>query len=70
MEEKIVIYDVRTLPKDTTIEEVLEVYYTTKVILYESNDIGNDPYVVDINNIDDKIGVIYENKSIINGPKC
>lgn len=42
-----------------TLEEVLEIYYTTKVIVYE----GPKPFILDRENLDEDIAIINPGKN-------
>lgn len=52
-EKKILIYDHRTIPEGMTLEEVIEIFAATKVIVYDSMSTGNLPFTVDVHNIDE-----------------
>lgn len=45
----IIAYHEDSIPTDMVIEDVLEIYYATKVLLYK----GPKPYILDSNNIDE-----------------
>lgn len=61
----IIVYNIEALPSTMTVEDMLEIYYSTKVIIYEGNKV---PFVVDQENLDMDI-VIVDNKEYNVGDK-
>lgn len=53
MEKKIIIYDIRTLPEGMVLEDILEIFETTKIVVYDSLSTGNLPFTIDVNNADE-----------------
>lgn len=64
MDKKILIYDTRALPENMTLEEVIEVYHATKVVMYDSHTTGNLPYIIDADNADETEIVFLNRKKI------
>lgn len=58
MDKQIVIYDINSMPKKMNLEEILEIYYSTGVLIYDSNKDSNDPYILEVNNLDKDIAII------------
>lgn len=57
----IIAYHEDSIPTDMGIEDVLEIYYTTKILLYK----GHKPYILDSNNLDeDKITIIHKDECL------
>lgn len=54
MKTPIIAYNTKSLPKALTLEEVLEIYHATKILVYE--DIK--PYIIDKDNLDLDIAII------------
>lgn len=52
-DQKIIIYDTRSLPEGMTVEDILEIYHATGVITYDSYTTGNLPYSIDVHNADE-----------------
>lgn len=52
--EKTIIYNKKAVPKDMGLEDVLEIYYATKLLVYE--DI--EPYVIDQEDLNQDIVII------------
>ena len=55
MENKVIIYDIRALPQGITLEDVIEIYAATGIIMYDSMAIANVPIAVDVNNLDETV---------------
>jgi len=55
MENKVIIYDERSIPQGYTLEDILEIYISTGVIIYDSMSIANIPIVTDVNNLDETV---------------
>lgn len=57
------IYDINKIPNGMSLEDLISLYADEKIVLYDSNNIGNIPYVtnecdamvIDINSDDGKI---------------
>jgi len=52
--ERTVVYNMKSLPEGVSVEEVLEIYAGTGVLLYE----GAEPLVIDSANVDHDIVII------------
>tara|TARA_R110000772_G_scaffold81013_2_gene172525 strand:- start:555 stop:749 length:195 start_codon:yes stop_codon:yes gene_type:complete len=50
-ERKTLLYNIKSLPSSMTLEDVIEIYYATGVLVYE----GILPYVVDVDNLNHDI---------------
>lgn len=53
MENKIIIYDTRTLPEGLDIADVLEIFASAKIVVYDSLSTGNLPFAIDVHNVDE-----------------
>ena len=51
MESKTILYNINSVPDNMSVEDVLETYYATGVLIYE----GNIPTVVDVDNLNHDI---------------
>ena len=52
-DNKVIIYDQRSMPPGYTMEDILEIYMSTGFIVYDSMSIANVPFVTDVNNLDE-----------------
>lgn len=65
MDKKTIIYHVKSVPFGMTIEEILEMYMATGILIYDKV----KPYVIDVDNLDKDIVIIkYTEWLTLNGP--
>ncbi len=52
-DQKVVVYDTKSLPFGMDLEDILEIYYATGVVTYDSEANANAPYIIDVHNIEE-----------------
>jgi len=52
--KKTIIYNIKSLPEGIRLEEILEIYHATGLLIYENT----KPYTIDADNLDGDVVVI------------